>query len=286
MKINKNSLLKSLASSLILLLIIIIYFSLRFEKIEDNVLSIFLFFIIVIGFAGLLFWTYQQIEYYKKKYKDEKKPWYSWLWWPARTIHEACLFRATFFVSILFPFIVFVCLFFLIGYSMFIGLIFAFLLFLIIISSITEFSNWQEKRYQHNNENQFPFRKYKIRVTPILVLILIIMIISLPYLEEPKGNYMDQRFIGTWKNSEITFKIKKDQTCIASYRNSTYNGRWNLISGLGYIEITWYQELKLPHPNDNSYLYTVEQIFLIDKGNKISLYTPFSAPENLTLVKV
>ncbi len=286
MKINKNSLLKSLASSLIILVIIVIYSTLRYEKIYDNNFSVILYFIIVIAFVGSLYWTYQQIEYYKLKYKDEKRPWYSWLWWPSRKWEETFYWRATYFLTIFFPLIVFICLVFIFGYSIFIGLIFATILFFIIIFSLTELSNLHEYGNQKNNEKQFPFRKYNIRVTLILVFIFIIMIVSLPYLEESKGNYAEQKYIGTWKNADIILKINKDYTCTASYRNSTYTGRWKLIMGLGHIEITWYRELKLPHPNDNSYLYPIEQIFSIDEGKKLSLYTPFSAPEYLTLNKV
>jgi len=286
MNINKNSLLKSSVYSLIILVFFILYFFLRYEKIYDNTFSVILYFMIVTAFVGSLYWTYKQIEYYKLKYKDEKRPWYSWLWWPLRSLEEVFYWRATFFVTLFFPSLVFICLVYVLGYSLLIGLIFATVLFLIIIFSFTEISIWQNNSNQKNNEKQFSFRKYNKRVILTLVIIFIIMIIFLPYLEKTKGNYMEQKYIGTWENPEISFEINENYTCTASYKNSSYNGKWELIKGLGYIQITWYQRFKLPHPNDNSYLYTIEQVFLINDGNSLSLYTPFSAPDYLTLDKI
>ena len=141
MKINKNSLLKSLIYSMILLILIIIIFFFRYENIFESNYSYIFYFLIVIAFAGSLYWTYHQIEFNKLIYKDEKRPRYGWLWWPNRNLADNYLWRVKWFVSVFLPFLVLICLNIL-GYPIYVGLIFAIILFFIIIFSITKLSNF------------------------------------------------------------------------------------------------------------------------------------------------
>jgi hypothetical protein len=125
------------------------------------------------------------------------------------------------------------------------------------------------------------------------VIILIILNSSIALMVNPLiimhnlqniSNLRDKSFIGYWSNSEITIIFEDDYTLKATYDNETYSGNWH--STFFGAEINWFQELKLPHPNNSSYLYSIEEVFLINGGNKLSLYTPFDSPPYLTLNKI
>ena len=245
--------------------------------------------IIIICFFGSTYWIYHQIEYDRKKWGGEKRTWYSWLWYPSRRLGESYYWGGITRVTMGVPFLVYFWVVFIIGYSMGAGLLLAILSFLLIMFTIHELHHWFEKKELSLNDDTDQSQRLTRLVIPLLFIVLLLVIFSLPYIEgEPKGNYEvnsnEQCYIGTWSNSDITFIFEKDHTCVATYQNTKYYGIWHYE--MFSATITWSNILELPHPNKPSYLYPIEQVYLINGKSSLSLYTPFEAPAYLTLNKV
>jgi len=154
---------------------------------------------------------------------------------------------------------------------------------------MTELDHWWGKKQQQLQETFSP-RTYNKGIIVMFVLIFILLIIAVPYIEEPKGNYQnyitEQRFVGTWQNENITLTVAQNHTCIATYNHTTYSGRWTLVDVFGWFEISWDQEFSIPRPDNTSSFLPIEMVFLINGGTHLSLYQPFSASAYFTLEKV
>lgn len=289
MTVNKNSLLKASIMGLLSTCLLGIYFLFISTKFVDITFSALFLLFLVVTFLGSTYWIYQQMEYDRLTWKGEKRSWYSWMWWPSRKWGEAYYWRTIASLTIMVPLLLFFWLVFIYGYSLEIGILFAVLSFLLVIFISTDLRHWWEKKKQPLHEETLLPRTYNKGIIVMLVLVFILLILALPYIEEPKGNYQiyvtEQRFIETWENENITLTIAQDHTCVATYNQTTYSGRW-MLDAYGFCEISWDQELRLPDPNNSSSLYPVEMVYLIHGGTQLNLYQPFSAPASLTLEKV
>jgi len=255
---------------------------------EETPFAMFFIFMIVIAFFGSTFWIYHQIEYDRKKYKGEKRTWWAWYWYPQRKWSEAIYWRGISRVTFGVPFLIYFWVVFIIGYSAGVGLFLAILSFLLVILTIHEIFHLSETSDTSVNNIPIESKKSTWFVVPILFIILLAVVLSLPYIEQPKGNYgvssTEQEYIGVWSNSDISFTFEANHTCVAIYNDTTYNGWWHY--DFFSVKITWSNVLQLPHPNNPSQLYPIEDVYLINDGNSISLYTMFQAPSYLTLNKV
>lgn len=286
---SKNSLSIAFIIGLAFFLIIAAIYIPQIESINEKPFGPLYILVLIIFFFGSTYWLYQEIEYNRKKWKAKKRPWHSWIWWPSRKWEEAYYWRQITRLTIFVPFLVYIWVVLIIGYSTNAGIVLALISFLLVVFTITELHHLHESRNQLLEDQSFQSRKTNQMIIILLFGILFIVIFALPYIEgEPRGNYMsyqhDQSYIGQWSNLDITIIFEGDHTLTATYDNENYSGTWHTtVFG---AEINWFQELKLPHPNDPSYLYSIEEVYVIDGGNKLSLYTPFDPPSYLTLNKI
>jgi len=129
------------------------------------------------------------------------------------------------------------------------------------------------------------YKKFKILIISLVIIMLVFsfytsfltLSLRIDMFNFPNDliSEKEEQLVGTWHNADGTIVIifRSDHSCSAINENITYSGTWHIDRHFYFIEINWYTDFKIKHPNDPSYYYPVEQVFLI--GDELSLYDMF-----------
>ncbi|MCX6667469.1 MAG: hypothetical protein NTV74_04425 [Euryarchaeota archaeon] len=171
MKINWKTLLYATIGGLFFSVISGIYLYFEWQNHRNLELSVMIFpiIILVVFFFSSVYWFYNEIEYRNKKW-GEKRPWYSWFWWPSRKIGERIYWNQLIHLTYAIPFLVYLWVVYIGKYSVNIGIISAIFSFILSLFIISRFNRWLEKPKSIEEIQKVTTGK-KIRISVIIAVV-------------------------------------------------------------------------------------------------------------------